>query len=481
MLIILGIAYSQTASADLTVQLTPATYNGYNISCFGGQDGGFEINVSGGTPPYQIYVNDEIVSSANLTNLSAGFYHVVVYDNSNQMDWGEAEISLSQPQPLILNGSIYVYNNNFNVSCFHCFDGYISLNGQGGVEPYSYLWFDYSTNSTHNSLATGTYSAIITDANGCVVNSENFYVSSPPQDDWTLKGNSGIDPDSMFMGTTDSVDFVLKTNGTERMRIKSSGNLEVSSLAGEMGMVYVDSNGELLNGTTTALAPCNSGPRLVWQGFGEPTYSFFTCPDIKVGVGTYSLTQLFTVNGNSRLISDNSSNGLEILGGIAVPAKRGISLEGDGSGKFNFYIHDSQNNASFNFLNGRNSANLVTIKSNGQVGIGVIPDVNSSSKLQVEGTIAAREVKVTSTIPFPDFVFKNNYKLRTLGELESYIKENKHLPEISSAEEVECNGGINVGEMQVKLLQKIEELTLYMIEQDKKIRELERKFVKKEN
>lgn len=126
--LILCIALFQTASADLTVQLTPATYNGYNISCFGGQNGAFDINVSGGTPTYQVYVNDELVSSTNLTNLPAGFYHVVAYDNSFQMDWGEAEISLSQPEPLTLNGSIHVYNNNFNVSCFHCFDGFIALN-----------------------------------------------------------------------------------------------------------------------------------------------------------------------------------------------------------------------------------------------------------------------------------------------------------------------------------------------------------------
>lgn len=69
------------------------------------------------------------------------------------------------------------------------------------------------------------------------------------------------------------------------------------------------------------------------------------------------------------------------------------------------------------------------------------------------------------------FCIRKNYKLRSLTEVESFIKTNKHLPEIPSAAEVEKNGA-SVGEMQSKMMQKIEELTLYIIEQQKQIESL---------
>ena len=77
----------------------------------------------------------------------------------------------------------------------------------------------------------------------------------------------------------------------------------------------------------------------------------------------------------------------------------------------------------------------------------------------------------SSTANWSDFVLDRDYDLMTLKEVESYIKENGHLPDVPSAEEVKANG-IEVGEMNAILLQKIEELTLYIIELEKKIEEL---------
>ena len=103
------------------------------------------------------------------------------------------------------------------------------------------------------------------------------------------------------------------------------------------------------------------------------------------------------------------------------------------------------------------------LNSNGSLGIGTV--TTGSHKLAVEGSIGAREIKVEAS-GWSDFVFENNYKLRTLEEVEQHINENGHLPEIPSEAEVTENG-INLGEMNAKLLQKIEELTLYLIEQNK--------------
>jgi len=107
----------------------------------------------------------------------------------------------------------------------------------------------------------------------------------------------------------------------------------------------------------------------------------------------------------------------------------------------------------------------------GSVGIGT--DSPGTYKLAVEGKIGAHEVVVT-TDGWADFVFEKDYNLMPLNELDNYIQENKHLPEIPTTAEVEENG-ISVGEMNAKLLQKIEELTLYIIEQDKRIEKLENK------
>lgn len=88
----------------------------------------------------------------------------------------------------------------------------------------------------------------------------------------------------------------------------------------------------------------------------------------------------------------------------------------------------------------------------------------------LQGKFEAKEVKVTLT-PTADFVFEEDYSLPKLEEVEKHIKEKKHLPEIASAKVMEREG-VNVGEFQIKLLQKIEELTLYSIEQNKQIKKL---------
>ena len=102
------------------------------------------------------------------------------------------------------------------------------------------------------------------------------------------------------------------------------------------------------------------------------------------------------------------------------------------------------------------------ITNNGNVGIGT---TNPTSKLTVAGNINSREVKVTVDAG-ADFVFDTNYNLPSLDSVDKYIKENKHLPQIASADEMKKDG-INLSKMNIKLLQKIEEMTLYMIEMKK--------------
>ncbi|MCX2679348.1 hypothetical protein OOZ15_05280 [Galbibacter sp. EGI 63066] len=113
---------------------------------------------------------------------------------------------------------------------------------------------------------------------------------------------------------------------------------------------------------------------------------------------------------------------------------------------------------------------------NGNLGLGTTS--TGPHKLAVEGSIGAREVKIQAS-GWSDFVFDNDYNLPTLKEVEQHIKEKGHLKDIPSAREVEENG-IYLGEMDAKLLQKIEELTLYTIEQEEKIKKQEEKLLEQQ-
>lgn len=108
----------------------------------------------------------------------------------------------------------------------------------------------------------------------------------------------------------------------------------------------------------------------------------------------------------------------------------------------------------------------IYILQNGNVGIGT---TDPTYKLSVNGNIRSKEVVVESG--WADYVFGEKYQLKPLSEVEKFIQENKHLPNIPSAAEIEKNG-LALGEVQKKMMEKIEELTLYIIEQEKKLEEL---------
>lgn len=116
--------------------------------------------------------------------------------------------------------------------------------------------------------------------------------------------------------------------------------------------------------------------------------------------------------------------------------------------------------------------NALTVLKNGNVLIDKATQVNSTYKLDVNGKMRALEIVVNTT--GADFVFESDYELMPLNVLEQKIKADKHLPEIASATEMQENG-VGLGELNTKLLQKTEELTLYIIQLNKRIEELEKK------
>lgn len=150
----------------------------------------------------------------------------------------------------------------------------------------------------------------------------------------------------------------------------------------------------------------------------------------------------------------NKYNGqIAIKNSSTTPTMYFRSTASDGTGVWSKIIHETGDQ----FING-------------DLGIGT--DNTEGYELAVKGKIITQEVKVALYANWSDFVFKSNYNLPSLQEVETHIKEKGHLKDIPSAAEVAKNG-FYLGEMDAKLLQKIEELTLYTIEQDKRIKTLE--------
>ena len=136
-----------------------------------------------------------------------------------------------------------------------------------------------------------------------------------------------------------------------------------------------------------------------------------------------------------------------------------------------FYVYSATSNTMPLIV--QKDGNITLVNKSGYVGIGTTD--TKGFELGVNGKIAANEVKVAIYPDWPDFVFEKKYDLPTLKEVENHIKEKGHLKDIPSAKEVE-NNGFFLGEMDAKLLQKIEELTLYTIEQEKKLKTQENKI-----
>lgn len=183
-----------------------------------------------------------------------------------------------------------------------------------------------------------------------------------------------------------------------------------------------------------------------------------------VGIGTESPQHKLDVDGTTRLIGnlylgkqESPSNGGEINRISIIPYRHT-------GGPWNIISRDTPSQAYLDIAYSKYKAMSITyFNGDAKIGIGTEYPQN---KLDVAGTIRATEVRVETG--WADFVFDKDYKLPTLREVENHINQYKHLPDIPSEKEVKENG-ISLGEMQAKLLQKIEELTLYVIAQDKKL------------
>ena len=308
-------------------------------------------------------------------------------------------------------------------------------------------------------------------------------------------------------------------------RIDAATNLQINSnmsstpqyIMGTANSSFAISTGNIGIGTTTI------GSKLQVNGNTAIGYSGSTAAPANglvisgnTGIGTTTIGSKLQVNGNMAIGYSASTagptNGLRMLGNLEVGGSRiagttaqialnaitntdcilnlntttgtqQTGLEFFSGGAQNWYLYTSNTaDGQFPLILYNNAKPIQYIRRDGvEFHFGQMRIANDgdwtlpgSYKLAVDGTIGAREVRVTQSA-WSDYVFKPDYYLKPLSEVEKHIKANKHLEGIPSEKDV-CEKGVAVGEMQSKLLAKIEELTLYVIEQNKKIDAQDRKI-----
>ncbi len=271
---------------------------------------------------------------------------------------------------------------------------------------------------------------------------------------WQPSENSWTDWKVLLDLTHPIPDFILKNGSTKSLhfRVDGNGNSYISNKNDFVG------NGSSANGIMTLVG--QSALRLNTGSSGSSGNAGVERIRItdngRIGIGTSTPNATLDVNGNviSRVgyfgaLNPTNTNSVVSLSWLNSVAR--IRVGGNGAGAGNGL--DIQGGA---------DVSLLRVKGNGRVGIGT---VNPSHKLDVNGTIHAREVLVDLDFPGPDYVFEEDYNLTSLSELDQYLKDNKHLPEVPSAAEMKKEG-VNMVEMDMLLLKKVEELTLHLIEQN---------------
>ena len=305
---------------------------------------------------------------------------------------------------------------------------------------------------------------------------------------WKLTGNAGTDTALNFVGTTDSKALLFRTKNLERMRIAVGGKVGIGTqtldalLTVDDPTTYVTLTkaGYLTLGPKTGYnmsmdknviqARYNGGAASIWLNYYGGTTYLGESATLQVTTAATTLTRgnlNFSTNAQSIQFANPGTSPAPMMYMLASGTTNNPRMVLAHSPSYPTWgLQYSDASDQFDFLAAGLSRMTIQLGS-GNVGIGVS---SPGYKLDVCGTIRAKEVRVETG--WCDYVFEKDYKLRTFDELEKYINDNKHLPGIAPASEVEKEG-LKVAEMNKAMMEKIEELTLYVIQLSKDNKKLQ--------
>lgn len=242
-----------------------------------------------------------------------------------------------------------------------------------------------------------------------------------------------------------------------------------------IGRPYAGSDAFVINRKGNIISHSNSVSSLTdGSGASNDVARMFTINNSgKIGIGVSNPLEKLHIGGiGTQRILVESTNSNDAVLSLRTPSQIWeVDVDGNNSSGIqpnSFLINES--------ADGSNTRLFIAPGGNIGIGTKVVPN---GYKVAIGGNLIVEKVKVKkrdTNGTWPDFVFAPTYKLPTLTEVESFVKQNSHLPEIPSAKEIETEGQ-DLGEMNRLLLKKVEELTLYLIEQNKEIKNLKSKVV----
>ncbi|UZT99320.1 hypothetical protein ODZ84_07040 [Chryseobacterium fluminis] len=275
------------------------------------------------------------------------------------------------------------------------------------------------------------------------------------------------------------INFV--TNGGTQMNIAPNGNVSIGGLSNSTQPLTISATQSYDEGGPTNGKNSNALLRLQSsdEGYGEvmdfgmnigPSYGWIQPQDFNNTTTFYDLA-LNPKGGNVGIGTSNPISALDVKGGITSQ-----SSENEGGSVLlvnNSKPADKARRWAIYNMGGAygNGLQFWSYFDNGNYGARLV--LGDTGNMALYGKLEAKDVVITQT-PTADFVFASDYDLKPIQEVEKFISEKNHLPEIPSAKEMTENG-VEIGNFQIKLLQKIEELTLYLISQNKEIEDLKKR------
>ena len=276
--------------------------------------------------------------------------------------------------------------------------------------------------------------------------------------------------------------FVIRTNGNDNVVVSAGGFMGIGNTnpwtrlhieGGQDAGLDNTSNGFLMLGPTAGGNIVIDGNEIIARsGFTTPSTLFLQNNGGALNVGaTTTINAATNINGVATI---NGATNINVgTGALGIDGSTPTVNFYD-NGVFKSFI--TQNATEFYLgVNGR-----LRLDATSSVAIGAVDTDGDGYKLAVNGRVVCEELKVKLSQDWPDYVFANDYKLLPLTDLKNFIKENKHLPNIPSAAVVEKEG-IQVGDMQKRLMEKVEELTLYILQLEEKLNRMEARMKNNSN